>query len=290
VLSWPARQQRPGALTCGRQTWTFHRNRPLIKGQGLLVWADAEISSQVRAQPLELPHGRAPVSGVDRTLHQRAVGFLIGGVNFKYPLPQPGRFEQPQVQRAQPFARLFRPWCITVLGEQVSVIGIERADLAGPSRRFEGDRVNRQLPVGAEFQHPARAADGGRRAQGSTSEVNGLAQVGRGRVRGKVGPEQVHDLLAVQAVRVGQGEDLNQFGCPLVPPCVGRNRLAVNPDHEPAQQPDLIAGHGPNLTGKPRGCASLCGPGTLPRARAAPTALACRVPCGGWMPVTSRPG
>ena len=50
--------------------------------------------------------------------------------------------------------------------------------------------------------------------------MNGLAQVARGRVGGEIGPQQVHDLFAVQAVPVGQGEDLDQFGCPLVPPGV----------------------------------------------------------------------
>jgi hypothetical protein len=79
--------------------------------------------------------------------------------------------------------------------------------------------------------------------------MDGFAQVGRRRVGCKVGPEQGHDLFAVQAMRVGQREDLDQFGCPLVPPRTSRHRLAVDTNHEPAQQPDLVAGHHLNIDG-----------------------------------------
>jgi hypothetical protein len=80
----------------------------------------------------------AAVSGVDRPLHERLVCLLVSGVGLKCPLPQPGGFEQLQVQRAQPFARLLGPRCLTVLGQQLALIGIERAGLAGASGRLEG--------------------------------------------------------------------------------------------------------------------------------------------------------
>jgi len=42
-------------------------------------------------------------------------------------------------------------------------------------------------------------------------------------------------VFAVQAMRLGQGEDLHQFGGPLVPPRLVWHRLAVNPNGKPAQ-------------------------------------------------------
>ena len=101
------------------------------------------------AQPLELPDGGAPVSGFDRALDECLVRFLIGGIDVQDPLPQPGRLEQPKVQGVQAFAGLLGPRCVTILGEQLPPVELERADLARASRRLEGQGVNQHVAVGA---------------------------------------------------------------------------------------------------------------------------------------------
>jgi hypothetical protein len=185
------------------------------------------------------------------------VCLLIGGVDLHYLLPPSGRLEQPQVQGAQPVPRLLGPRRVAVLGEQLPLIGVERANSPGASGRLEARRVHAELPVGAQLQHCPASGDRGHRAEGGTRKMNGFAQVASRRVGCKIGPEQVHDLFAVQAMRVGQREDLDQFGCPLVPPCVSGHRLAVDTNHELAQQPDLVAGHHSNIDGQRPGGASL---------------------------------
>ena len=174
----------------------------------------------------------------------------------RVPAPPSGGLEQLQVLHAQPVARLLRPRCIPVLGKQVPLVGDECSSLPGASSCLEAHCVHVHVSPGAQFQHLTAAADSGCGAQASAGEMDGLAQVARSRVRVKTGPEQIHDLLAVQAVRVGQRENFDQFGCPLVPPCACRDRLAVNPDREPAQQHDLVTGHTTNVTGERPGNAS----------------------------------
>ena len=235
-LHQPPGEERLGALGRGGQAraGTPHRYRLLVQGDRLPVWAGAEIGPQVLAQPLELPHGGAPVPGLDRAPHECPVRLLIGGVHVEHPLPQPRGLQQPQVQHAQPLSRLLRPRRVTILREQLSPVGVQRPGLTSASSGLEGQRIHDHGLAGAQFQHRAVAADGARRAQGSAREVDCLAQVGRGRAGGQIGPQQVHDVFAVQAMRLGQGEDLHQFGCPLVPPRVVWHRLAVNPNGKPA--------------------------------------------------------
>ena len=140
------------------------------------------------AQPLELPHRSAPVSRIDGAPHERLVRILIGGVHVEDPLPQPHGLQQPQIQRAQPFSRLLCPRGITILGEQVSPVGIQRSGLASAGGRFEGERIYCDRLTGAEFEHRAVAADGARCAKGSPGKVHGFAQVARGRTGRQIGP------------------------------------------------------------------------------------------------------
>jgi hypothetical protein len=57
-----------------------------------------------------------------------------------------------------------------------------------------------------------------------------LAQIGTLRLNTKVGPEELHNLLAVEAVLGGEGQQLDLVGTSPVTPGVSWNRKAVDLD------------------------------------------------------------
>src|SRR5215218_10192339 len=74
--------------------------------------------------------------------------------------------------------------------------------------------------------------------EGTASNVQGVAEIVAGDFRSEIGPEQLHNLLAVEAVPLSQGEYLEQaLGLPQVPHLVpDASRPHRNP--EATEQPD----------------------------------------------------
>jgi ABC-type transport system involved in cytochrome bd biosynthesis fused ATPase/permease subunit len=68
--------------------------------------------------------------------------------------------------------------------------------------------------------------------------VEGFAEAVGGGLRAGVGPQEVHDLLAVQAMSGGQGEQLHQGRRLLQPPLVLFDNSITYGDREAAEQLD----------------------------------------------------
>jgi hypothetical protein len=75
-------------------------------------------------------------------------------------------------------------------------------------------------------------------AEGATYDVEGLAQLARGRLDSQPGPEEVHDPFAVEAVPAREGEQLEEGG--RLPEGPGSLLDGAGPDGgaEAAEQPD----------------------------------------------------
>src|SRR5688500_11408197 len=76
--------------------------------------------------------------------------------------------------------------------------------------------------------------------------MEGLAQVVRGCLSARVGPEGVHGLLAVQAVAWGEGEQLHQGGRLPQPPLVVLNSARSDGNPEATEQPESHCPGSPN--------------------------------------------
>jgi hypothetical protein len=135
------------------------------------------------------------------------------------------------------------------------------SQVAGPGRRVEGVDVDPQ-PLRGELQH-LLAQEQMLRRQRLAGEVDGLAEVAGGRVRRQLGPQHVHELLAVQPLRRGQRQQLHdRLGLAPAPGAVGE-RPRVDLDAEAAQQPDPhLGGHRPPSCHRDSGRRARNGEGT----------------------------
>ena len=79
-----------------------------------------------------------------------------------------------------------------------------------PRELLEAHRVDRDLGAGEQPHDVVAEHDGVVAAGRPAGEVGGLVQAGRRTLRRLVRPEQVHHLLAVEAVAGGEGEDLDE--------------------------------------------------------------------------------
>jgi hypothetical protein len=223
----------------------------------------AGLHAQLLGQPLlQLPvaaHGEVALPGQRVRPNQTGGGRLVERVHGDQPLQRPRRAaevatglqlgrplqQQPAEARPELLTVLLGPGLEPILGQQLPAVQVDRrGQVPGLRRRLECLDVHPQ-PLRAKLEHLlAQPQVLGR--QRLAGEVDGLAQVGRGRVRRQLGPEQVHELLAVQAVRRGQRKQLHDR-LRLVPaPGLVRDRPRVEPDAKAAQQPDPhLGGHRP---------------------------------------------
>jgi hypothetical protein len=223
----------------------------LVQPAGLGARLDAELLVQpglelpVPAQrQVALPGERVgPDDGHDRLLAQR-VGDgqpLEGG---RGSVRVTGRLQLARVVEQPPgeagvelIAPLHGPGLEPVLGQQVTAVQLDRRpEVAGLGGQLEGVDVDPEVGR-LQAQHLVAQGQvlGGQRPAG---EVDGLAEVGGGRLGGQVGPEHVHQLLAVQPLPAGQGQELDQrLGLVPAPGLLGHRR-PVDRGPEASEEPD----------------------------------------------------
>ena len=104
---------------------------------------------------------------------------------------------------------------------------------------LEADRVDAHLGVREQPDDVVAQHDGIVATGGPPGEVGRLVEAGGGSVRRLVRPEQVHHLLAMEAMTGGEGEDLDERGGTAPRPAPGGGRHAVNGDAKAAEHRDL---------------------------------------------------
>ena len=209
----------------------------------LLVQPGLELPVPAQRQ-VALPGERVgPDDGRDRLLAQRVGGGqpLEGG---RGPVQVAGRLQLARVVEQPPgeagvelVAPLPGPGLEPVLGQQVAAVQLDRRpEVAGLGGPLEGVDVDPEVGR-LQAQHLVAQGQvlGGQRLAG---EVDGLAEVGGGRLGGQVGPEHVHQLLAVQPLPAGQGQQLDQrLGLVPAPGPLGHRR-PVDRGPEASEEPD----------------------------------------------------
>src|SRR6266542_2994951 len=100
-----------GRLLRGRREGTF------VNGNCRPRRADPEVRAEAVTEALELTNDFAPITGVERRLHRRALGFLVGWIDRQYPLPETRDLQHPDVQLVQPLAGFLRPVRIPIIRE-----------------------------------------------------------------------------------------------------------------------------------------------------------------------------
>ena len=198
---------------------------------------------EIVAQLVELADRLAAIAGSERRLHQRALRLLVGGIERDETMPQPAMAAQFGIALLQALARLVEPVDIDVVGQEHAAIKFGRLLACGgilapqrrPCRRVELLGIDDES--GMRRQHHGIADDfeqvmGAERAPG---EMDRLAQVRARRLAVEVGPEHIHELLAMQPVRGREREQLDERGGAVTRPVRRGNGLAVE-DHRKASE------------------------------------------------------
>jgi hypothetical protein len=95
--------------------------------------------------------------------------------------------------------------------------------------------VDLGLGTGKQGEHGGVGADGPLRAERPPRKVHRLAEVGRRCLKGQIGPQCLHDLLAMQAMARGERQQLDQVGSSPVAPRITGNGVAVHDHAERAE-------------------------------------------------------
>ena len=219
----------------------------VAQGDGLVAGPDAELAGQGMVEPFELAQRGAPIPSRRVAPHDRQVGVLVRRVDGEQVLPPPGHPEQLDMRHPQTLPGRIRPRLVDISGQEVAavqidggrgVVGRSRGEGLG-GRVLEGHRVDGELRSGEQRHGVVAQHDAVRDAGHLAGEVGGLVQPGGGLVDAQVGPERVDDLLTVEALRWGEGEQLDQGGgLPALPSLVG-HRLAVDAHVEAPEHADL---------------------------------------------------
>jgi hypothetical protein len=210
-----------------------------VRGQtlGRSVRYGVELAPQGLLQVLVLPQRLVALAGSCEQTHQPRVSLLMRWLLGDRPLESGSRLgglaarlarlrqlqEERKIRLAERLAPGRGPVLIAIFGEQITAVLTDRrvvvsrlADLpGGRGSSFEGINVDPKLTSRAEedpviLGEQRRSPEVAGRVKGSASDVERMAEVpGRG-ARLEVGPEQVEDLVAVQGVVAGQGEQLEQ--------------------------------------------------------------------------------
>ena len=182
------------------------------------------------------------VGAVDR--HDLGEGLDLGGV-FLAGFQQAGQLEeQVETQEAQGLAARDSPVLIEVLGEQVAGIerqgGLELGRFLAFEGLIGGGFKGVDIDVGPIAEAEESIFEEERNGPGLVEDLaggeEGLVEIiGRGgevRVR----PERIQDLVAMQTVGRGQGEQLDQVAGAPGAPLFLRDRQAVDPDQKTSQK------------------------------------------------------
>ena len=136
---------------------------------------------------------------------------------------------------------LLGPVVVAVLGKKLAAVDRERRPVGG--RRPRAPRVGRGRlePVDVDVRHEEErlVADDDRfRAERPTGDMHGLVEVVRRRARLAVAPEDVHRLLAVKPMALGEREQLDELACLLQAPRALGHRGAIDRGRKATQERD----------------------------------------------------
>jgi hypothetical protein len=95
--------------------------------------------------------------------------------------------------------------------------------------------IDLDLGTGKQGEHGGVGADRPLRAERPPREMHRLAEVGRRCLQGQIGPQRLHDLLAMQAMARGERQQLDQVGGSPVAPGLTGNGVAVHDHTERAE-------------------------------------------------------
>jgi len=204
---------------------------------------------QIVAKLVELADCLDAVAGIERGLHQRALCLLVGRVERDEPLPQAAGAQQVAVALLYLRAGSVEPFDEKIIGQKPAAIEVgrlfESAFVAASERRFRGRLevfdIDVELRIGCERDDVVADLDEFMGAERAAREMDGFAQAPAGRFRVGVGPERLHHLLAVHAMRGLQRQQLDQRGGAVASPVAPRYRPAVDTDGEAAEQMDRNA-------------------------------------------------
>ena len=150
------------------------------------------------------------------------------------------------VQLGELVPALQGPVVVPVLGQERSPVDGNGSPVgrrrSGPTSLDRCSLETNDVDVRLQLEQPVAPLDHVA-AEGAACHVHRLVQVVRGCSRFKIAPEDIHDLLGVQALARGERQELHKLACLLQPPCVVGYGLAVHVSREAAKEPDRGLGH-----------------------------------------------
>ena len=217
---------------------------------------DAELAPEGLVEPLELPEGGVAVAVGRVALHQRDVGRLVAGVELDQLVPAAVEAQQVEVAQAQLLTTLLGPLVVAILRQQLAAVEGERAagrdDVlvheGAAGQLLELHDVDRRRRARQEHDVVAPQHDRVGHREGAPGVVRGLVQLGHGLVQGVLGPDQVDELLAVEAPIGREREDLDQRRGVAPRPAGLGHRHGVHRHREVAEHRDLDRRHRPSCS------------------------------------------
>ncbi len=198
----------------------MRQNREDLVPQSCCLFArdHAELVTQGAVHTLVLAERGSPIAAGDVRVHQCDVRFLVGRLFGEECVPALRAAKERDVEAASVFAARLGPRLVGVGWQERSAVAVEcvgeRAGVVtvqgAIGERFEVDHVDRDVAGGEERDLVASQNDRFAVAERLAGIVRGLVEPRPGFVDGKLGPDRIEALLAVQASPRRKGEELDE--------------------------------------------------------------------------------
>ena len=200
----------------------------------------------MRAPAARTDATRTPVATAGQRRDQLEVGALVRGIDDGQYLPAAGEPQDVQVEHVQPVPDVLRPRLVGILGQQVTAVTVGGRTTGGRvlrcqrrlGLRLEQRGVDLHVDIRPQRDHLTGQHHRVRMTQRPPGIMRSLVQPGRRLVDGQFGPQEVDELLTVQAAARHQGEDLHQRRGMPPPPLRRRHRRPGDHHLETTQQGD----------------------------------------------------
>ena len=198
---------------------------------------------QCALEAFELAEGAVWIPAPRGSGDQLEVGALVGGIGVDELFPASQEAQQVPVKIPEPVAGTFGPRLVRILGQQVTRVEVgcgrrgRRILLRDRRARggLEGRRIHVDIDIGKERDGVA-GKHHGTGPESAPRVVRGLVQPRTGLVDGKVGPETVENLLAVQGTTPGECQQLDDGGGLPATPHSARHGGAIDHHGKAAEQ------------------------------------------------------
>ena len=140
----PPGEGGPDAIDDARRRGRGGRERTLVEADGRRFRPHPELDPQSLAQALEAPDRLRAVPGVERRLHEGALGNLVRRIERHQPLPVLGRAEELRVPILEPLAGRVEPFGVAVVRQELAAVQIG-GPLASPGIALAQCRSRRCL-------------------------------------------------------------------------------------------------------------------------------------------------